>query len=114
MMPRRCEKKSSEGARLDVENSALHNHRDRDVASEEVDVAANGTLVYRVVPKPGKGDPQIDSYAWDIVKGKLQLRFTGAGATQDALPRLKLSISGSRLSIDRNSFSTKIFERAAS
>ncbi len=99
---------------LDVENSALHNHRDGGVASEEVVFSPDGTLVYRVVPKAGQGEPQIDTYSWEIVKGKLQLRYTGAGSTQDTLPRLKVIINGSRLSVDRHSFSTKVFERAAS
>ncbi len=98
---------------VDLNNAALHNHRDG-VAHEDVVFKSDGTLVYRVVPKPGNGEPESDPYSWEIVKGKLQLRYTGTGSTQEALPRLKVRVDGSRLSIERRGFSTKVFERADS
>lgn len=98
---------------LDVANSALH-HRKGGVDSEEVVFNSDGTLAYRVALKPGQGDPIIDSYAWEVVKGRLQLRFTGAGSTQDVLPRLRITVNGNHLSMRRRNFSEKVFERVAS
>ena len=98
---------------VDLENPSLHNHREG-VAGEQVVFNSDGTLVYHLVPKPGKGEPRTDSYSWEIVKGKLQLRDTGAGSTQTTLPRLKVTVKGPRLSIVRRGFSTKVFERTAS
>lgn len=98
---------------LDLSNAALHNHRDG-VDQEDVVFKTDGTLVYRVVPKPGDGKAESEPYSWEIVKGKLQLRYMGAGSTQEVLPRLKVKVDGSRLSIERRGFSTKVFERADS
>jgi|CXWL01.1.fsa_nt_gi hypothetical protein len=97
----------------DAGNSALHRNKGG-VASEDVEFSPNGSLVYRVVPKVGKGEIQVDTYSWDIVKGKLQLRYTGAGSTMDKLPRIRVSVDGDRMSMQMRGYSDKVFERVAS
>ena len=98
---------------LDVANNALH-RRKGGVDTEEAEFKSDGTLVYRVTLKPGQGAPIVDSYAWEVREGKLQLRFTGAGSTQDVLPRLRFTVNENRLSMRRRGVSEKVFERVAS
>lgn len=98
---------------LDVTNSSLHQRKDT-VISEEIEIRRDGTLEYDITLPPEEGKPIADPYAWEIVRGKLQLRYTGPGATGDMLPRLKVIVRDSRLSIPRSGYPVKEFERIPS
>lgn len=95
---------------LDVSNASLH-QRKEGVATEEIEFRSDGTLEYDITLPPGQGKPILDPYAWEIVRGKLQLRYTGPGATGDMLPRLKVKVSDGRLSVPRSGYPLKEFER---
>lgn len=96
----------------DVSNDALH-RRKQGVASEDVTVRDDGTLLYRVALKTDPAPPSPETWNWEVRKGRLLLRFVGAGGTGDAMPPLRFSVGRSTLSIYRSGHPTKTFQRVA-
>jgi hypothetical protein len=98
----------------DPKNPTLH-HRDDGVAREEVDIHADGTLVYHLQAKstsqPSKEVATSATWGWKVAKGRLLLKDIGEGSTQEWMRPLKIGVSDTSLTIERRKYPTKEFTR---
>lgn len=97
----------------DVSNSALH-RRKAGVKTEQAVFQPDGKLTYTVSADSDKSPPAGEPWGWEVVKGRLVLRYLGSGSTEERMSPLRFSLSDGRLSIHRKGYPSKDFTRISS
>jgi len=80
-------------------HDAVFHRRDLPVASEQLDIHADGTLNHIIELASNPGNPENDLWGWKISKGRLYVQYRGEDAGGQWLPGFSFSVSDRALSI---------------